>query len=233
MIRYLIALALLLLPVSAGADVGDPQVRTDHPWYPGELACSTFPRLFATEAEVYRRVTGITPVTDEQKALASWLWRNTHYWHAEEGAEDLWGRGFTAGLDMRSREYWTGLFADGCGVCGTTLGAARSGGPSLAGAGSRGPGGITLHVVDENGRELSHHPDPRFGAEVAKALAANPSLVFLETLIGLLPRREARPHAGPQRRIGVGAHRLEQPRQPGIVVARIERHRTLTLRLMA
>ena len=45
-----------------------------------------------------------------------------------------------------------------CGVCGTTLGAARSGGPTLAGAGSRGPGGITLHVVDENGRELSHHP---------------------------------------------------------------------------
>jgi hypothetical protein len=26
----------------ARADVGDPQIRTDHPWYPGELACSTF-----------------------------------------------------------------------------------------------------------------------------------------------------------------------------------------------
>src|SRR5438105_3335955 len=72
MTRWLLPIVLLLLPGRAGADVGDPQVRTDHPWYPGELACSTFPRLFATEAEVYRRVTGVTPVTDEQKALASW-----------------------------------------------------------------------------------------------------------------------------------------------------------------
>jgi ATP:ADP antiporter, AAA family len=43
--------------------------------------------------------------------------------------------------------------------------------------------------------ELSRHPDPRFGAEVAKALSTDPSLVFLETLIGLLPHREARAHA--------------------------------------
>ena len=60
-----------LAAAPARADVGDPQVRTDHPWYPGELACSTFPRLFATQAEVYRRVAGVTPATDEQKALAS------------------------------------------------------------------------------------------------------------------------------------------------------------------
>lgn len=104
----------------ARAGVGDPQVRTDHPWYPGELACSTFERLFATQAEVYERVVGVRPTTDEQKALAAWLWRNTHYWHGEEGAEDLWGQGFTRGLDLRSREYWTGLFAHGFGLCGTT-----------------------------------------------------------------------------------------------------------------
>lgn len=111
---------VLTAVVPAAADVGDPQVRTDHPWYPGELACSTFERLAATQAEVYRRVTGERPVTDEQKALASWLWRNTHYWHGEEGAEDLWGQGFTRGGDMRTREYWTGLFAHGFGLCGTT-----------------------------------------------------------------------------------------------------------------
>jgi hypothetical protein len=110
---------LLLLAGSARADVGDPQVRTDHPWYPGELACSTFERLFATQAELYRRVTGVRPTTDEQRALAAWLWRNTHYWHGEEGAEDLWGEGFTRG-DLRTREYWTGLFAHGFGLCGTT-----------------------------------------------------------------------------------------------------------------
>jgi len=108
---------LTALPASAG--VGDPQVRTDHPWYPGELACSTFERLFATQAEVYARVLGSKPVTDEQKALAAWLWRNTHYCHSEEGAEDLWGRGFDGG-DLRTREYWTGLFAHGFGLCGTT-----------------------------------------------------------------------------------------------------------------
>ena len=51
--------------VSANVDVGDPQLRTDHPWYPGELACSTFERLFATQAEVYERVVGVKPVTDQ------------------------------------------------------------------------------------------------------------------------------------------------------------------------
>ena len=102
------------------ADVGDPQVRTDHPWYPGELSCSTYERLFATQSELYERVVGVKPATDEQKALAAWLWRNTHYWHGEQGAEDLWGQGFTKGLDQRGREYWTGLYAHGFGLCGTT-----------------------------------------------------------------------------------------------------------------
>ena len=110
---------ILLISIAAHADVGDPQIKTDHPWYPGELACSTFDQLFATEAEQYRHGTGSGPINDEQKALASWFWRNTHYWHGEEGAEDLWGTGFTKG-DLRTREYWTGLFAHGFGLCGTT-----------------------------------------------------------------------------------------------------------------
>ncbi len=108
------------LALTAGfADVGDPQIRTDHPWYAGELSCSTFERLFATQAELYKRVVGVEPKTDEEKALAAWLWRNTHYAHGEEGAEDLWGKGFQGG-DLRTREYWTGLFAHGFGLCGTT-----------------------------------------------------------------------------------------------------------------
>jgi hypothetical protein len=113
-------LSLLLPAVAWAGGVGDPQIRTDHPWYPGELACSTFERLFVTQAEVYKRVTGRDCTTDEDKALAAWLWRNTHYAHAEEGAEDLWGLGFAKGPDTRSREYWTGLFAHGFGLCGTT-----------------------------------------------------------------------------------------------------------------
>src|SRR5205085_2227556 len=115
-----LGILFLLAAGPASAGVGDPQVRTDHPWYPGELACSTFERLAATEAEVYERVTGTKPTTDEQKALAAWLWRNTHYAHGEEGAADLWGKGFSDGGDLRNREYWTGLFAHGFGLCGTT-----------------------------------------------------------------------------------------------------------------
>ena len=106
------------MPLSRAA-VGDPQIHTDHPWYPGELACSTFERLRATQAEQYQRATGIEPTSDQDKALAAWFWRNTHYAHGEEGAEDLWGTGFTKG-DLRTREYWTGLFAHGFGLCGTT-----------------------------------------------------------------------------------------------------------------
>jgi hypothetical protein len=108
------------LAASLRAEVADPQVRTDHPWYPGELACSTFERLAATQAEQYRRATGKTPATDEDRALASWFFRNTHYAHGEEGAHDWWGTGFEKGRDMRLREYWTGLFAHGFGLCGTT-----------------------------------------------------------------------------------------------------------------
>ncbi len=117
---HLACLALALLTAPAGADVGDAQLKTDHPWYPGELSCSTFERLFATQAELYQRVAGTLPKTDEQKALASLLWRNSHYWHGEEGPEDLWGKGFKTNADSRTREYWTGLFAHGFGLCGTT-----------------------------------------------------------------------------------------------------------------
>jgi hypothetical protein len=121
--RHFPLIGIILLTATAGlarAGVGDPQIQTDHPWYPGELACSTFERLFATEAALYERVVGVRPKTDEQKVLAAWLWRNTHYSHAEDGAEDLWGQGFTRGGDLRAREYWTGLFAQGFGLCGTT-----------------------------------------------------------------------------------------------------------------
>ncbi len=120
--RHLVMAGVVVLALAAAtrAGVGDPQVASDHPWYPGELSCSTFERLFATQAEQYRRVTGKMPRNDEEKALASWLWRNTHYFHAEDGAEDLWGQGFTKGGDLRTRNYWTGLFAHGFGLCGTT-----------------------------------------------------------------------------------------------------------------
>ena len=118
------AAILLILSFLVGrpapAGVGDPQVGTDHPWYPGELAVSTFGRLAKTQADLFERVVGRRPGSDEDKALAAWLWRSTHYWHGEEGAQDLWDFGFTRGGERKSREYWGGLFASGFGLCGTT-----------------------------------------------------------------------------------------------------------------
>ena len=117
----LFALVILAsLSAMSHAEVGDPQLGTDHPWYPGELACSTFEQLAKTQAELYQRVTGQPVETDETRALASWFWRNTHYWHGEDGPRDLWGTGFQGRADFRNREYWSGLFAHGFGLCGTT-----------------------------------------------------------------------------------------------------------------
>ena len=95
----LLAIVLIVLGCRSLAQggVGDPQIRTDHPWYPGELACSTFERLFATQAELYQRVVGVKPTTDEQKALAAWLWRNTHYCARRGRGRGPLGQGLHAG----------------------------------------------------------------------------------------------------------------------------------------
>lgn len=109
---------VLVCAAAAPAGVGDPQCRTDHPWYPGELSCSTWDRLFKTQADLYRRVTGRAVATDEDKALAAWYWRNLNYFHCTVGREDVWGKGLAHG--EAGREYWTGLFGFGYGLCYTT-----------------------------------------------------------------------------------------------------------------
>lgn len=97
---------------------GDPQVKTEHPWYPGELAFSTFDRLFKTQAELYKRVTGKAVKSDEDKALASWYWRNLYVSHADDAKCDYFGTGF--GKTDNNREYWRGLFGYGFSLCFTT-----------------------------------------------------------------------------------------------------------------
>lgn len=109
---------ILAAGAAAWAGVGDPQTKTDHPWYPGELACSTFDRLFKTQAEVYERVTGKNVASDEDKALASWFWRNIMYFHCTQAKEDWFGKGLKDGEE--SREYWSGLFGYGFGLCYAT-----------------------------------------------------------------------------------------------------------------
>src|SRR4051794_10048267 len=113
-----LAFVIGLLAISVHASSGDPQIMTDDPWYPGELSCSTFERLFKTEADVYQRVTGRKVESDEDKALAAWYWRNLHYAHGEEGKCDLFGQGVNK--TEWNRDYWGGLFAHGFGLCGTT-----------------------------------------------------------------------------------------------------------------
>ncbi|MCX8038135.1 MAG: hypothetical protein N3D11_13985 [Candidatus Sumerlaeia bacterium] len=113
--RIALAVVFALTAQIAAAGVGDPQLMTDHPWYPGELSCSTFDRLFRTQAALYERVTGRKVVSDEDKALASWYWRNLNYFHCTGGNEDIWDKGLKAGEE--TREYWSGLFGFGYGLC--------------------------------------------------------------------------------------------------------------------
>jgi hypothetical protein len=112
--RSLLALTFVgLLALPAVAGVGDPQTKTDHPWRPGELSCSTFERLFQTQSDLYKRVTGRDTDNEEDKALASWYWRNINYYHCELVGENI---GSSKG-DRLNREYWGGLFGYGFGLC--------------------------------------------------------------------------------------------------------------------
>jgi len=117
--RTLLVSIVLLSATSAWAGVGDPQTKTDHPWYPGELSCSTWERLFQTQNDLYTRVTGRKTDNDEDKVLAAWYWRNLNVHHTTVAAEDLTDTGF-AKAEQDRRDFWTGQFADGFGICFTT-----------------------------------------------------------------------------------------------------------------
>jgi hypothetical protein len=106
---------------AAGALAVEPQVKTDHPWFPGELSCSTFERLFATQAALYERVTGRKADNDEDKALASWYWRNLNFYHFHNPEEPTWIDAAAPGKRPAGdevRDYWTGLFGYGFAICG-------------------------------------------------------------------------------------------------------------------
>jgi len=121
MTRTLIASAVLLSASLAWAGVGDPQTKTEHPWYPGELSCSTFDRLFQTQNSLYTRVTGRKAETDEDKVLAAWYWRNLNFCHTTVACEDLTDGGWDPKkTEMDWRDFWTGQFANGFGICFTT-----------------------------------------------------------------------------------------------------------------
>ncbi|MFH1377741.1 MAG: carboxypeptidase-like regulatory domain-containing protein [Planctomycetota bacterium] len=113
------------------ASVGDPQLRTDHDWYPGELAISTFNRMFAFQASVYSRETGRTCNNDEDKVIASWYFRNWMFYHSFAPNENIPGHTattFASNLSDNSEsqyevlDYWAGLFSYGFAYCGVNHG---------------------------------------------------------------------------------------------------------------
>lgn len=141
--------AVLAVSAVAWAGVGDPQTKTDHPWYPGELSCSTFDRLFKTQNELYTRVTGRKTDSDEDKVLAAWYWRNLNYHHTTVAAENLDGTG-VAKSEQDWRDFWTGQFANGFGICFTTHEQFNAEMEKLLGPGRAricGLGGHTSHEV--------------------------------------------------------------------------------------
>ncbi|MFH1709393.1 MAG: hypothetical protein ABIF71_15955 [Planctomycetota bacterium] len=123
-------LCAMLVCIAAGlfAGVGDPQLKTDHTWYKGELSCSDFTRLFATQDALYQSKTGNAVDTDEEKAIVSWYWRNLVFYHTLSPVENYWDLTAAAlrveadGESVESvvRDYWTGLFSYGFAPCGTT-----------------------------------------------------------------------------------------------------------------
>ena len=121
--RFVLILVIAAAAAATGAGAGavEPQVRTDHLWFPGELSCSTFERLFATQAKLYERETGRKADNDEDKALASWYWRNLHFYHLFDPEEPTWDGAERQGMCPKGdsvRDYWTGLFGYGFSLCG-------------------------------------------------------------------------------------------------------------------
>ncbi|MFH1667209.1 MAG: hypothetical protein ABIA17_06590, partial [Elusimicrobiota bacterium] len=113
---FILLVQLFIFCAQVSGRVGDVQMKSDHSWYPGELACSTFDRLFAFQSQIYTRTTGRTTVSDQDKAVASWFFRNIYYYHAFEGHEDL-GYTTVGATPHFNDDYWKGLFAYGHGEC--------------------------------------------------------------------------------------------------------------------
>lgn len=114
---FILSQSFLLASDSMG--VGDPQLMTDHPWFQGELSCSTFDRLFKTQAKQYTRETGRSTESDEDKALASFYWRETHFYHCSLIPEPGIKENKKYANEM-TNSYWETLFAYGHSQCNET-----------------------------------------------------------------------------------------------------------------
>lgn len=113
------AAIVLALAVLAGrfvlAEVGDPTIETNHPYYPGEGVFQT--------AESCVRFATRDAKTDHEKALALFNWILMHQWHL--AAPQEWNRpGVVPGANPEDYEMVVydanrGRFSYGYGLCGT------------------------------------------------------------------------------------------------------------------
>lgn len=115
----LFALAAFFPALAQEEGSGDPQLKTNHPWFQGELSCSTFERLFKTQAAQYKRATGRDTNTDEDKALASFYWRETHFFHCSLIPEPNIRKPGKYSNAM-TNSYWETLFSYGHSQCNET-----------------------------------------------------------------------------------------------------------------
>ena len=74
-----ISASLLAFSVSALAQVGGPELTTDHPYYPGEGAMSTPLKATTAAMAVPRGTLGSASGRDQMIRL--FLWRGEHYAH--------------------------------------------------------------------------------------------------------------------------------------------------------
>ena len=67
----------LVLSLLALVQVGDPQIGTDHPYFPGEKAMSTPARVRDFSNAVPRG--SLTAANDREKLIRLFLWRAEHF----------------------------------------------------------------------------------------------------------------------------------------------------------
>ncbi len=118
---FVLVAALLLSAASAGAQAGDPQLRTDHPYFPGEGAMSTPARCVNLAMTTPRGTLGSASGRDQMIRL--FLWRGEHYAHLHSPAVyNLPGVQPSPSADnplMIDYDSMRALFSYGWGLCGT------------------------------------------------------------------------------------------------------------------
>jgi len=107
-------------PAATLGGVGDPQIKTDHPYYKGELSCSTYERVRDTSYAHFASLPGgKTPVTETEKLVALWAWRTINHQHADGNDVHIGvgARFADANGYMYCRDGLVGMFSHSTGLC--------------------------------------------------------------------------------------------------------------------